>query len=250
MKKLIKLLQDYNNPRKYVQVSSVEEYFALPRNRRTKWGFWYLYPMSLPMGDFFDMGKVRTGQWEEWHNKIAKEFPVQYFCRKKFEDAYRYLFGNFGIIKELKYKISCFFFPEHQELRKAIPREWQDLDSIIENFLYTCIISYVEKENGLRELEEIKKFENKDPESKEFDQWGGYESFIHYKTGRLSDLIKILNIYDWAKIGRYKAERGMDVEMMSCGGDYEKYDKLEEEFIKKDTEYLTEIINLRRTLWS
>jgi hypothetical protein len=47
------------------------------------------------------------------------------------------------------YYIKCFFFPQHQELRKVIPKTWYDIDGIMENFIFACFLSWADGEDGL-----------------------------------------------------------------------------------------------------
>ena len=144
-------------------------------------------------------------------------------------------------------RVRCFFFPQHSELRAAIPRTWTDLDDCIENFLYAAVISFVEKEDG------INSWQNQDKGRDDRTQ---------------APMLK--EVYKWAKTGRHDAQKKMmDVlmEVYPSGknglrkGLYEKrtkkeeersirYRSLEVEFDKKDNQYLLWIVEYRGFMWT
>ncbi len=90
--------------------------------------FWYKTPSSLSWDD-----------WESWRVNTRQQYPIQYFFR---EDVSLYFRIRWRRIKDLKYKIKCFFFPMHQEIRKAIPREWVDVCSLVVDINFAMILSF------------------------------------------------------------------------------------------------------------
>lgn len=50
---------------------------------------------------------------------------------------------------DVRYRISAFFNPRQKWLTKTIPNTWCDKVSLIPHLLFTCLIHYVEKEEGL-----------------------------------------------------------------------------------------------------
>jgi hypothetical protein len=52
---------------------------------------------------------------------------------------------------DLKYKINAFFNPRQKWLTKSIPNTWCDKVSLIPHLLFTCLVHYVEDENGLQD---------------------------------------------------------------------------------------------------
>jgi hypothetical protein len=50
---------------------------------------------------------------------------------------------------DIRYKISAFFNPRQKWLTKTIPNTWCDKVSLIPHLLFTCLIHYVEQEEGL-----------------------------------------------------------------------------------------------------
>ena len=52
---------------------------------------------------------------------------------------------------DLKYKIQAFFNPRQKWLTKSIPNTWCDKVSLVPHLLFTCLVHYVEDENGLQD---------------------------------------------------------------------------------------------------
>ncbi len=82
--------------------------------------------------------------------------------------------------------IRTIYAPQHSELRTAIPKTWFDLTGIIPDFLYACIVSYVEKEKGL-------------------ETWEAQD--MEHPARQQVDILK--EVYEWAKTGRKIAEDEM-----------------------------------------
>lgn len=265
----LSLLSKMSNFSKYVNVTSVKEYFDLPLEKRTAWKFFYKKPIALPMDDLFGDVKTKKSEagWNAWESRIKKEYPVQFFLRETLYDWWSYFFGQFGCITELKYKIRCLFKPYHSELRKIIPRRWSDITNIIPEFLLACIVSFVEKEDGLSQLRmmeedlqkqrklksrKISKEERAELNKYFKENWQGVKHFNSYCDHRLSSYQKIQEIYKYAKEERPRYKSFLDE-----GKDYVNYDGTiipwgdAEDFIdKKDTEYCRAIIDVLGHLWT
>jgi hypothetical protein len=52
---------------------------------------------------------------------------------------------------DIRYKISAFFNPRQKWLTKTIPNTWCDKVSLIPHLLFTCLVHYVEQEEGLND---------------------------------------------------------------------------------------------------
>lgn len=52
---------------------------------------------------------------------------------------------------DLRYKISAFFNPRQKWLTKTIPNTWCDKTALIPHLLFTCLVHYVEGEEGLHD---------------------------------------------------------------------------------------------------
>jgi hypothetical protein len=97
-------------------------------NKNMNKPFWYKPPSSLSWDD-----------WESWRVNTRQQYPIQYFFR---EDVSLYFSIRWSRIKDLKYKIKCFFFPKHQEIRKAIPRTWTDISNLVVDLNFAMILSF------------------------------------------------------------------------------------------------------------
>jgi hypothetical protein len=97
-------------------------------NRNMNKPFWYKTPSSLSWDD-----------WEKWRVDTRKQYPIQYFFREDVRLEFSIIWRR---IKDFKYKIKCFFFPYHQELRKAIPNTWRDISSLVIDLNLAMILSF------------------------------------------------------------------------------------------------------------
>jgi len=130
---------------------------------------WYKKPRSLEWNPHDD-----TVGWSAWEKQTKKDYPIQYFFR---EDVCLYFSIMWRRIKDFKYNIKCFFFPKHQEIRKAIPRTWMDLCDLVVDLNFAMILSF--------KKEADESFVNWDgtPQHREFKNW--LDSAAHWiKEGR------------------------------------------------------------------
>ena len=147
--------------------------------------------------------------------------------------------------RDLKYKIRCYFRPRNSWVYRAVPKEWNDLDSIYEKVLYAGIINYVEGEKCFEVID-----------------WSRYKKHAN----------KIEEIYNWAKTGRDESEKQMMAAYPEenhiwnpktgqiysgdspCKKSYEELygevDRWEKYIKEKDDEYLVWLILNRGILWT
>lgn len=93
-----------------------------------KRGWFYATPTSLTMDD-----------WDNWEMSMQAEYPVQYRIRTGI-DSIGYLFSrNWSIFTYFVRKI---FKPAHNDIRKAIPRGWQDISSLLVDVNFAMIKSF------------------------------------------------------------------------------------------------------------
>jgi len=95
---------------------------------KMKKDLWYKTPSSLSWDD-----------WENWRVNTRQQYPVQYFFREEVSLCFSIMWRR---IKDFKYKIQCFFFPKHQEIRKVIPRTWTDLSDLVVDLNFAMILSF------------------------------------------------------------------------------------------------------------
>jgi len=95
---------------------------------KQKASFIYENPHSLSLDD-----------WASWKQETKEKYPFQYWLR---EDVY-YYFRSWGWKwDDFFYKVKCFFKPKHQEIRKAIPKTWADISSLIVDVNFAMIVSF------------------------------------------------------------------------------------------------------------
>ncbi len=140
------------------------------------------------------------------------------------------------------------FAPQHKELRKTIPRIWCDLPEIIDNFLFACVVYYVENEEGLKNWE----YQDDGHPCKDAAPMLR-EVYEYIKTVRPSmeqelkmnfSLIEVLTL-----VGKdnssYREELRDDSKAT-----WKNVDAIEKEINDLDTKYLTWIIANRGLMWT
>lgn len=137
-------------------------------------------------------------------------------------------------------KIRTIFKPAHKRIRNSIPREWRDLDFVIENVNFEILKSFYEDEYKKDIVDWTTTTEHK-----EFAKW--LEQAYNYVTIERPALQKkmdesypdlsVNNILKPISKTSYK----------KLYGDVEKYEKLIE---TKDTELMIEIIKRRGWFWT
>lgn len=112
----------------FVNVKTVEEYFALPKEKREKYGF-YLKPFSLPWE--FCANYPEEKGWDFFYREIKKKYPIQYFFRESIPDQWRLLIGY--RLKDVKYWFHNLIQNPNKRLRAELPRcKWVDRTWLIE----------------------------------------------------------------------------------------------------------------------
>lgn len=222
-KKILKRLKKYEDRSKFVcDVHTAEAYFNLPKKERMN-GIWYKTPMGMSVASFEDM-MGGNSEFDKLDRGLKKEFPIQAFFRITIPD----LWTDFlHLIKWMKIKdwwyinVECRIFPRHKELRNSIPKHWEDLVTIVPNFLFECIVDYVEREKAFEVI----------------DWEESSEEHAQIK-------IDIQEIYNYVKNERPQLEKWW------IETDDEKREQMEKELTEKDNKYLHRIIELRYSLWT
>jgi len=137
-------------------------------------------------------------------------------------------------------KIRTIFKPAHKRIRRAIPRDWRDLDYIIENVNFEILKSFYEDEYK----KDIVDWTST-PDHKEFAKW--LEKAYRYITDERPVLQKKMDDAYPEHIG-FDLNRGVSkTSYKKLYGEVEKYENLIE---TKDTELMIEIIKRRRWFWT
>jgi hypothetical protein len=151
------------------------------------------------------------------------------------------------IYNKAYYSVYYTFYPQHKSIRKAIPNSWADLDSIVEDVLTAIIISFVEEEKGLDQLEMIINSMSKDDEHI-IKEWGSVDAFWDYYNNCYGDYNRLQSIYTWVTVGK----KGMQnyLESIAETNNWDEYSKVEKTIHDKDSEYLADLVRLRKYLWT
>ena len=149
-------------------------------------------------------------------------------------------------IKDKTYwNVYYILFPQHTKIRNAIPKAWRDPDGILEDVLSAIIISFVEEEKGLDQLQMIMESLNKDDEYL-IKEWGSVELFWNYYNNCYGDYNRLQSIYTWVKSGKKAMQNYLD----SIENNWQEYSKVENAIHEKDSEYLADLVRLRKYLWT
>ena len=70
---------------------------------------------------------------------MKTKHPIQYFVR---ETIYDIVWSTKRLYRDSKYAIKCFFKPYHSDIRKAIPRKWADVSSLVVDVNFAMILSF------------------------------------------------------------------------------------------------------------
>ena len=237
IKKLLDSRMDMTNSD---DVHSFEEFKLVPLKERVRhvwyWPFgpWYMTPYALP--HTFNHRSKELSDWDKCYEFLRTEFPVQVYLREDLPKSSFVYFFKFKIwdLKDLYYKYVIRTFKSfNKELVKVIPRnEWRDKVTIMPDFLFACVIDFVEVE---------KCFEHNDytEHNKDF-----------------GDMLMI--VYDFAKHGRKELSKKVD-DALSVAHDktgeltyeerYGDMDKLEVELAVMEKRYMTWIVNNVDNFW-
>jgi hypothetical protein len=220
----------------YINVQDVDEYFNLPREKRTKLGL-YLVPYTLPFEMF---SRNNQKGWDGWEAGIRKEFPIQWFVREWcFScDNPLYLLGVVihRHLRDAWYNIKRMFKPVAPRFRKAWKRwEYRDIADAIADVNFAL----------------IQDFYHEEVESSEFVDWSSSSTseFFTWLKGAIQ----------WIEIDRKDLIKEIDVQQSNAFRDksdtpyaekYRYYNSLNNKLVEEDTKILTEMIKYRDYFWS
>jgi len=195
-------------------------------------------------------------------NHCLKEFPENKTISFKIRNFILDKFGVWDIWDIFPYrwnmwyydKIKPIFKPKHSRLRKAIPRQWCDITSLIVNVNFEFIKAFYEDEyiDGVVDWSATE-------HHKEFAEW--LESSYNYITKERPELEKekdnaypiTPNFDEWFE--KITNDQGKTLYQMKDDGipydvKYGEVNRLEKLIENKDTEILTEIIKRRDYFWT
>ncbi len=167
---------------------------------------------------------------KDYINKIQEEM-----WENKVKDYIEHLWWR---LKDYKYIISCYFFPRQRWVQKYLGRTYRDKDTLIVDFIFGCIIEFVESEKCFDVIvwqDSPQNIENK----KRLIEIYGYAKF-----GRKSLEEQLFLSYPEDKFD-YKNIKNKDYEIR-----YKEVNRIEAEIKTKNDEYLSWIVENRQILWT
>jgi len=214
---------------KYAKARSYKEYVNLPKKDRTRFGFWYLEPEMLPIGEW---DAVKT------HFKI--EYPVQYRVRE-FLDEICYQWDRSKTWWHEN--ILCRIKPKNKWATKIIPCTWADKTWLIETFLFECIVHYVEVE--------IKIYDHIDwqttPRAKVWKRIQKCYTYITVELPSIKQQADRLMTEAYPPRSDWKPERVFTPKQREA---QKKLKELENTIESTTSDILKEIVNLKDYLWT
>jgi hypothetical protein len=184
--------------------------------------FWYETPRSLSFDD-----------WENWRVNVRQQYPVQYFFREEVNIYFSIMWRR---IKDFKYNIKCFFFPKHQEIRKAIPRTWMDLCDLVVDLNFAMILSFK------KEADESLVDWDGTPQHREFKNW--LDSSAHWITvGKPNCKSQADSLYPPHPLT--DLQKGKSYEEL-----YGELNKMEKLISETDSNILKQMIDYREYMWT
>lgn len=147
--------------------------------------------------------------------------------------------------------VQCRIFPKQKWLTKLVPRTFCDVDTLIEDIVFACLVNFWENDNG----EPSFRFQYEmydDPEE--------YVGLTAEEAAKIRATNKALydevsEAYAWAKVREHIRKK--TEEMLVAAYKTDKwsevskfYNEEEAAFIENDTRYLTTIIKYRQYLWT
>lgn len=233
-KKLTKALEDINeNPSgDHNTYKNSEQWEAVPREKREKWGWWYLEPK------YFEWEKPNS-IWEDHFDDWAKKnYPIQFRFRQILEGEFwpvKWIKSQYGLSRWWYEQISSRLRPRQKWLTDKIERTWQDKTYLIPELLFACIIHFVEEEGAFEKVD-----------------WEHNDVFQKVKG-------EIEKCYNWAKHERPELKKEMDEALdiahnnknkeLTYQERYGEYDALEKELEIKDKYYSRKIAWLAPYMW-
>ena len=225
---------------KYIEVSSVDEYFALPKSGRELYGL-YRKPFALPMDrpSFLGGGTSKQKGWNVWEKEIKRLYPLQWFVREwcfSWENpVYSFFKGFYFDYREKKYAIKRFIKPFYPRFRKSMPRhKYTDVCEAFRKVNFALLLDfwYDEMVDGIVNW-------NDNPLHKAF--FNRVKAAVRYIEVERPALEKKS---DTALTVATKKKKGTFNER------YAKHDAIEQKIKQKDTDLLVWMMQNREMFWT
>lgn len=172
-------------------------------------------------------------EWENWHNETKAKYPIQYFFR---ETVSFFFYCKYQRLERAWYKVKHFFSPKHQDIRRAIPREWADISSLIVDVNFAMILDFK------KEVDQDTVNWASDDEHKKFIRW--FSSAVNYINVERKKLLENLD--------KSYPPFPLPKEMSKLSYDelYGEVNRIDKEIDDKDTAILKQMIDYRHFFWT
>lgn len=137
----------------YVKVNSVDDYFALPKNERERFGL-YRKPFALPVEwlqirSGAKIGKTTANEkgWKSWQAEIKRIYPIQWWVREwcfSWDNPIYAIFKRtYFNYQEIRSAVRRFITPFYPRFRKACPRhKYSDICEFSREINFALILDF------------------------------------------------------------------------------------------------------------
>lgn len=183
---------------------------------------------------FYKVPRVMSlDEWDNWHKQIKKDRPVQYFIRERYSDC---VYAVERMRRKIRMGIKYLFKPYHSDIRKAVPRHWADVSSLIVDVNFAMILSF------------------KKEADKSYVDWNGTEG--HYKFKNWLD-----SAANWIQEGYPNLKKQLDnsypphplpeyLKNKSYEELYSEVNRIEKLINDTNTNILKQMIEYREYMWT
>ena len=209
---------------KTANVTNVTQYKQLPKSKREAFGFWYRLPKLYEWGG------------ERFEDYWKKHYPIQFRIREGIEN----LLISISVYKDkLIENTWTRIFPKNAWARKIIPHTYSDKPELIQDFLFACIIDFVDSEPV-----EYTDWESSKEHKQTWETVNELYKFAKYtlpaRRKRLDELLS--ELYDEKSL--------MEFVDKSTDPKYEEMSALEKQTDKEIQQNLLQIVKIREYLWT
>jgi hypothetical protein len=209
---------------KNVNVTNVKDYDALDKSERESFGFWYRLPKLYEYdGDRFE------DYWKQ-------TYPIQFRIR----DGVENLLISISVYKDKLIENTWRrIFPKNSWARNIIPHTYSDKPELIQDFLFACIIDFVDNEPV-----EYTDWESSKEHKQTWETINELYKFAKYtlpaRRKRLDEMLS--ELYDEKSL--------MEFVDKSTDPKYEEMSVLEKQTEKEIQQRLIQVVKIRKYLWT
>jgi hypothetical protein len=203
--------------------------------------------------------------WEDYYNRVKREYPVSFFCASTVPTFFRDLwYSTTRYPKKIGYWFQCHFIPKHRyhmlDLRQKSGYQygWIDADTRMEYALFNILVSFVENEMPHGYFVPSEEEAAKDDAGDEPDKYSGFRK-------QLNNHKEYMAIYNYWTVDRIALEKAHAEALNAWSnahhaarGDrteevqllWKKLKETDEAKKKKLEEMLHRLIDIRGCLWT